>query len=104
MNITRYPIRRLTFDLTVEYEADLAQVKRALLDVAAAIPEVLDNPEPLYLIKGFGARGVEIPFGVWFAKADFLIVRNTVSERIKSAFEENAIRFAVLRWPDQVSS
>lgn len=101
VNITRYPIRRVTFEFAVEYSTELAELKRVLLSVAAEIPEVLDNPEPLFLIKGFGVRGVDIVFGVWFAKADFLLVRNTVAERTKAAFEANNIRFAIVKWPPE---
>ncbi len=101
VNITRYPIRRVTFDFVVEYSTELGQLKQVLLSLAAEIPEVLDNPEPLFLIKGFGLRGVEIVFGVWFAKEDFLLVRNTVAERMKTAFEANNIQFAVVRWPSE---
>lgn len=99
VNITRYPIRRVTFEFAVEYRTELSELKRVLLEVASGIPEVLDNPEPLYLIKGFGLRGVDIVFGVWFAKEDFLFVRNTVAEQIKTSFEANGIQFAVVPWP-----
>ncbi len=99
VNVTRYPIRRVTFEFAVEYSTELPELKRVLLGVAAEIPEVLDNPEPLFLIKSFGVRGVDIVFGVWFAKADFLLVRNTVAERMKTAFEANNIRFAIVKWP-----
>ncbi|MFN2312474.1 MAG: mechanosensitive ion channel family protein [Spirochaetia bacterium] len=101
VNITRYPIRRVTFEFVVEYSTELSLLKRVLLSLAAEIPEVLDNPEPLYLIKGFGLRGVDIVFGVWFAKDDFLLVRNTVAERMKQEFEANDIRFGVVRWPTE---
>jgi len=101
VNITRYPIRRVTFEFVVEYSTELSQLKQVLLSLAAEIPEVLDNPEPLYLIKGFGLRGVDIVFGVWFAKDDFLLVRNTVAEHMKTAFEANNIQFAVVRWPSE---
>jgi len=94
--ITRYPIRRMNFEFTVAYGTDLPALQQALLEVVERIPQCLDEPQPLYLIKQFGPRGVDILLGVWFAKEDFIEVKNGVHERIKERFEQDGIEVPVI--------
>ena len=94
--ITRYPIRRMNFEFTVAYGTDLPALQQALLEVVERIPQCLDEPQPLYLIKQFGPRGVDILLGVWFAKEDFIEVKNGVHERIKERFEQDGIEVPVV--------
>jgi small-conductance mechanosensitive channel len=91
INVTRFPIRRLNFEFTVSFASDLAVVKKTLNDLVAEIPECLDNPEPLFVIRQFGPRGVDLLFGVWFTRDNFLIVKNAVLERIKTEFNKAGI-------------
>ncbi len=94
--ITRFPIRRMNVEFTVSYNTDLSALRQALLEVVRAIPRCLDDPEPLYLIKGFGPRGVDILLGVWFAKEDFVAVKNSVHEGIKARFERDGVEIPAI--------
>src|SRR5659263_21583 len=46
-NVTRFPIRRLDFDLSVAYKEDLEKVKQVLLRIVKRNPLCLDEPEPI---------------------------------------------------------
>ncbi|MGC9311931.1 MAG: mechanosensitive ion channel family protein [Sediminispirochaetaceae bacterium] len=91
INITRFPIRRLDFQLKVAYREDLPGVKEALLNLARGNPLCLDEPEPFFLYQEFGPSGVEILFAVWFEKSDYVEVKNSVFESIKAKFDEMGI-------------
>jgi len=91
INITRFPIRRLDLDVGVAYKEDAARVMRLLREVANANPMVLDEPEPIVMIKGFGTSSVDFMLGVWIDQADLLDARNAMLTAIKARFAHEGI-------------
>jgi len=90
-NITRFQIRRFDINLGVAYKEDIGKVISILKDIADKNPNCLDEPEPLIVFKGFGDSALEFLFGVWFAKADFLKLRNSIQREIKERFDAEGI-------------
>jgi small-conductance mechanosensitive channel len=91
VNVTRFPIRRLDLNVGVAYKEDLARVEAVLRDVALRNPSVLDEPEPAFVLKNFGDSALEIQFGVWFPKDDYIKARNSMMREIKQRFDEEGI-------------
>jgi small-conductance mechanosensitive channel len=91
INVTKFPIRRLDIDLSVAYKEDLERVMEVIKDVVKRNPFCLDEPEPLVVFKDFGASGINILLGVWFEKANFLKVKNSIFMEIKSTFDTEGI-------------
>ncbi len=91
VNVTRYPIRRLDVWVTVSYRTDLERAVAALKEIAAENVYVLDNPEPLIVLDKFEASGVLILFGLWFEKADYLALKNSIMIDLKKRFEAEGI-------------
>ena len=91
INITKFPIRRLEFLLGVAYKEDLRKVKTILENVARNNPLCLEEPEPIIIFKEFGSSSININFGVWFEKANYVAVKNSVFIEIKEAFEREGI-------------
>lgn len=91
VNITRYPIRRLDIDIGVAYKEDIEHVTRVLGEVADQNPNSLDEPAPIILFKGFGDSSLDFLLGVWFEKADMLILRNSILREIKRRFDDEGI-------------
>ena len=89
--ITRFPIRRMDFDISVAYKDDLQKVQETLFALAKENPLCLDEPAPLLLFKNFGDSGIELLFAVWFEKSQYLTVKNEVFKEIKSRFEQEGI-------------
>jgi len=87
INVTKFPIRRLDIDLSVAYKEDLARVKSVVEGVVKRNPYCLDEPEPLFTFKNFGDSGINILLGVWFERANFLKVKNSLFMEIKSTFD-----------------
>lgn len=90
-NITKFAIRRFDINLGVAYKEDINKVVQILREVADQNPHCLDEPEPLIVFKGFGDSALEFLFGVWFAKADFLQLRNSIQREIKERFDAEGI-------------
>ena len=90
-NITRFPIRRMDFDLSVAYKDDLEKVRSVLIAIAKGNSLVLDEPEPIIIFREFGDSGISILFGIWFQKADFILVKNSIFLEIKRRFDEEGI-------------
>ncbi len=91
VNVTRFPIRRMDITVGVAYKEDLAKVLRVLRELAAANPLVLREPAPLLVVSRFGDSAVEILFGVWFDKPDFLELKNNLMQEIKARFDAEGI-------------
>jgi small-conductance mechanosensitive channel len=90
-NVTKFPIRRLDFEASVAYKEDLGFVKSLLEKVAKDNPLCLDEPAPLIVFKTFGDSGIDILLGVWFEKTNYLAVKNSVFQEIKSIFDAEGI-------------
>jgi small-conductance mechanosensitive channel len=91
INVTKFPIRRLDIDLSVAYKEDLEKVMEVIKRVVKRNPFCLDEPEPLVVFKDFGASGINILLGVWFERANFLKVKNSIFMEIKSTFDAEGI-------------
>ena len=90
-NVTRFPIRRLDFQIGVAYKEDLRKVKSVLENVARNNPLCLEEPEPYILFQSFGDSSINITFGVWFEKTNYTAVKNSVFIEIKEAFDREGI-------------
>lgn len=90
-NITRFPIRRMDLILQVGYRENLGRVQAVLADIARNNPYSLDEPEPLILFNDFKESGVEILFGLWFSKNDFLPLKNSIVAEIVTRFTAERI-------------
>ncbi len=93
-NVTRYPIRRLNINVSVTYRDDIEKARRILQEAADANPWILRSPGPLFLVEGFGESGVNLFFGVWFAKDDFVDAKNSMYIEIKKRFDREKVDFA----------
>lgn len=91
INITKFPIRRMDVDISVAYKEDLARVTELLKKIADKIPLCLDEPEPIVLAKNFGASGIDMLFGLWFEKSNYLALRNAVFQEILETFAHEGI-------------
>lgn len=93
--VTRFPIRRMDFELRFSYRNDLQKVLKALEEVAAANSFAMDEPAPVILIRKLGEHGIEILLGVWFEKTKFLDTRNSMSKDLLERFAADGIEIAL---------
>jgi small conductance mechanosensitive channel len=74
-NTNRQPTRKITFDVGVDYEADLKQAMQVLLDMADD-PRVLQDPAPQAVVAALGDSSITVSLRVWTKTGDFGEVSN----------------------------
>jgi small-conductance mechanosensitive channel len=87
MTLTKFPIRRIDLQVGVAYKEDIDRVREILFGIAEDDPQVLEEPKPLYIFRGFGDSSLDIQFSIWVQREKYLEVRNRIQESIKSAFD-----------------
>jgi len=94
-NITRYPIRRMDFTVRVNYGQEISRVQEILLDIARDNEKCLQEPAPIVLCQDYTDYGPRILFGVWFLRADYIQVKNSVFAEILQRFAREGIGIPV---------
>jgi small-conductance mechanosensitive channel len=61
------------------------------MDVADKNPYCLDEPAPILIFTDFGDSALEFLFGLWFAKTDYLLLKNSIMDDIKERFDAEGI-------------
>ena len=59
---------RINVPVSVDYSSDPERVRKCLMDVARAHPDVLENPKPDVIFKGFGDSAMDFNLRIWTAK------------------------------------
>lgn len=90
-NFSHFPIRRFDLELGIAYKEDLDRVREILMEIADLNPLCLREPEPLVIFKGFGSSSLDMFFGVWCLRTDFLEVKNGVTLAVKNRLDEEGI-------------
>ena len=91
MNLTRFPIRRIDFQVGVAYKENTEKVREIFFECADRNPLCLDEPKPLFIYKGYGESALELQFSVWVKRENFLLLKNGFQEELKTAFDKNDI-------------
>ena len=91
MNLTRFPIRRIDFQVGVAYKENTEKVREIFFECANRNPLCLDEPKPLFIYKGYGESALELQFSIWVKRENFLLLKNSFQEEIKTAFDQNGI-------------
>lgn len=92
--LNHFPIRRLDVPLTVGFESDLERVEEVLQQVADDNPLCLEEPRPIFMVRGFIPDGVSLQFSVWCQRNNFLEMRTSLLRELKAAFDAEGLRFA----------
>lgn len=90
-NITRFPIRRVDLPVGIAYKEDVGRVREILLEVAAANPLCLIEPEPKVRFQTFGTSSIELLLAVWTAKDNWIELKNRIQEEVKARFDEEDV-------------
>lgn len=90
-NLTRFPIRRLDIMIGVAYKEDISKVRAVLFGVADRNLLCLDSPKPLFIFLNYGDSALELQFSVWTMKENYITLKNSIQEEIKTAFDDAGI-------------
>ena len=75
----------------IAYRTNIEHARQVLLEVARDNPLCLDEPEPLIILQGFNASSIDIMFAIWSTRENFLALRNSMQEEVKTAFDRAGI-------------
>lgn len=95
INVTRFPIRRVDVQVRVSLREDAARVRHVLLDIADRNPLSLMEPKPLVVFERFGEYSMEFLLGIWTVQGNYLAVKNSIQEEIKTRFDAEGIEIPV---------
>ena len=91
INLTRYDIRRAQIVVGVAYKEDVRKVLDVLRDVAANLPEALQEPAPMIQVDGFGDSSININCGVWTATSNAVSMKTEMILAVKERFDKDGI-------------
>ena len=93
-NYSTFDLRRLVFELSVDYASDLDKTLAVLATVPAMCPTVLvdkEGYEPKVMLVGLGASGISVNVNVWFERANLVQTRTDLCRNIVKACREAGI-------------
>ncbi len=91
VNITGDHMRRIDFDLGVDYASDLKQVRECILRVVQEQPMLVPTPAPVVLFSGFGDSSLNLHVGAWCRTADYHEARFHFAHALLAAFAKEGI-------------
>lgn len=91
VNYSAKETRRVDLVVGVSYDADLAEVKRILADIAAGDERILTDPEPTIAVSELADNSVNLVMRVWTATADYWNVYFATTEAVKLRMDEAGI-------------
>jgi small-conductance mechanosensitive channel len=96
-NITRFPIRRMDITVRIGHGEDLSKVKGVLMQIARRNPFCLVEPEPLIIFNEIHDWGIDVLYGLWFSKDDYMNLRNSIMIDITTRFKEEDIEIPAVK-------
>ena len=91
-NLSAEEIRRVDFDLNVNYNTDIELARKVLLAVAQSNDLVLKEPEAQVFIHQHGTSALGVKLRIWCKSADYWTVYFDMWEDVKKAFDKFAIQ------------
>lgn len=89
-NTNRQPTRKITFDIGVDYDADLQKAREILLDLAKD-PRVLHTPAPEAVVAALGDSSITVSLRIWVNTGDFGGVTNMLNGEIRDRLRAEGI-------------
>ena len=94
-NLSKFPIRRITLTVPINFNEDINKVRSVLIDIATAYPLVLADPKPRVTVSSFAESSIEITFALWCKQNNYLQVKDEIHELIRKRFVDNQIEIPV---------
>jgi small conductance mechanosensitive channel len=92
--VTNYSVhetRRIDFDFTISYNANIDDAKKVLLACAKSDERILSDPAPAVMITEHGSSSIGIRLRVWVKNSDYWNVNFAIMELVKRTFDDKGI-------------
>ena len=90
-NFSKEMTRRADITLSVNHNSELEHVKSIILNVIKSDKRILDNPEPLILVKDLTTDAILLSVLIWCSNIDYGFVLSDFYENTKTAFRKDGI-------------
>ena len=90
-NFSAQPTRRVELKVSASYDAAPDRVIALLARMAAEHPLILDDPNQMIHVDGYGGSAVQYVMRVWCANADYWTVYYDLMDGFKAAFDAAGI-------------
>ena len=90
-NYTAQALRRIDTTISASYDCGIDDVKSAIQEAIAEIPEFLKNPEPFVNVWSYGESSIEYVIRAWVKTGDYWPAYFKLLENIKHSFDRNGI-------------
>ncbi len=89
-NYSAEPQRKVVFDISVDYQADLKRAQAVLLELAKD-SRVLCDPAPVAVVSNLGESAITLSLRVWVKNADYWDVMFLFNESARDALGKQGI-------------
>ncbi len=89
-NTNRQPTRKITYDIGIDYDADLQKARAILLDLAKD-SRVLETPAPEAVVAALGDSSITVSLRIWVNTGDFGGVTNMLNGEIRDRLRAEGI-------------
>lgn len=89
-NTNRQPMRKVVFDVGVDYEADLQKARNVLLELAKD-PRVLQDPAPQAVVSTLGDSSITVSLRLWTKTSDYWDVMFMLNEYARDRLKAEGI-------------
>ena len=83
--------RRIVLSIGVSYDAAVPEVRTALLEAAASIETLLDDPAPVVYVTAYQESCIEYTIYCWCVWDVFLSTKLKLNEAVKRALDQHHI-------------
>lgn len=90
-NLSTEPTRRLDFDFSISYDADIDAARKVILETAQANEMIVKDPAPVVLVAAHGDSAITMKLRVWCDSANYWSVNFDMWENVKKALDEAGI-------------
>lgn len=91
-NYSFFPLRRLDLNFNVMHNSDVAAVERSMRSAAKLHPLCLEDPQPVFVINGFGDFAIQVQLQVWTLAENLVPLQNDLYRDIKSALDQAGVQ------------
>jgi small conductance mechanosensitive channel len=97
LNFTREPMRRVKFNVPVDFVNDLDKAEKVILEAVSANPDVSKSPAPSVIVNELQEYAVVMTVRAYARSADYWKVLYALQKSVKTALDKAEIQIAVTR-------
>ena len=93
VNISTYPVRRMTFKIGLGYEEDISQARAVFQEALLSVPGVMSEPAPKVVCTNLADSWTELTAYYWFTagEVDYFEMSSGAIQSVKEAAEREGI-------------